>query len=108
MDRLKDLVRQAKSIAYSDIENKVREATSNEPWGPSSTLLSELAQATNFQNEVYTEMVTMLWKRLLHEGQPRHTLKVRNDKTRSTESSRAMSCSPLLLRGMNSPCLISQ
>jgi len=75
MDRLKDLVRQAKSIAYSDIENKVREATSNEPWGPSSTLLSELAQATNFQNEVYTEMVTMLWKRLLHEGQPRHTLK---------------------------------
>jgi len=33
-------------LNYSDAEAKVREATSNDPWGPSSQLMSELAEYT--------------------------------------------------------------
>lgn len=31
---------------YSDTQAKVREATSNDPWGPSGTQMNELAQMT--------------------------------------------------------------
>jgi len=31
---------------YSDIQAKVRNATSNDPWGPSGTLMDEIARAT--------------------------------------------------------------
>ncbi len=31
---------------YTDAEVKVRESTSNDPWGPSSSLLAELAEYT--------------------------------------------------------------
>jgi len=33
-------------LNYSDAEAKVREATSNDPWGPSSALMSELSEYT--------------------------------------------------------------
>jgi hypothetical protein len=29
---------------YSDVQAKVREATSNDPWGPSGTQMNEIAQ----------------------------------------------------------------
>lgn len=31
---------------FSDAQIKVREATSNDPWGPSGTLMNEIAQLT--------------------------------------------------------------
>jgi epsin len=31
---------------YSDMQIKVREATSNDPWGPSGTIMNEIAQST--------------------------------------------------------------
>jgi ENTH domain len=31
---------------YSDIQAKVRDATSNDPWGPSGTQMNEIAQLT--------------------------------------------------------------
>ena len=31
---------------YSEAEIKVREATSNDPWGPSSSLMTEIADLT--------------------------------------------------------------
>ena len=31
---------------YSDVQAKVREATSNDPWGPSGTQMNEIAQMT--------------------------------------------------------------
>nr|CAD7586097.1 unnamed protein product [Timema genevievae] len=42
------LRRNIKNLAhnYSDAQVKVREATSNDPWGPSSTLMSEIADLT--------------------------------------------------------------
>lgn len=31
---------------YTEMESKVREATNNEPWGSSSSLMQEIANAT--------------------------------------------------------------
>ena len=31
---------------YTDIQCKVREATCNEPWGPATTVMTEIADAT--------------------------------------------------------------
>ena len=31
---------------YTDTEVKVREATSNDPWGPASTLMAEISELT--------------------------------------------------------------
>ena len=42
----KGIIRTAKNYTkgYSDVQAKVREATSNDPWGPSGTQMNELAQ----------------------------------------------------------------
>lgn len=32
---------------YTEMESKVREATNNEPWGASSTLMQEIANGTH-------------------------------------------------------------
>ena len=42
----KGIIRTAKNYTkgYSDVQAKVRDATSNDPWGPSGTQMNELAQ----------------------------------------------------------------
>ncbi|GFO38142.1 epsin-2-like [Plakobranchus ocellatus] len=52
---------------YSDAQVKVREATSNDPWGPSSTLMSEIADLT-YNVVAFTEIMQMVWKRLNDDG----------------------------------------
>ncbi|XP_040186658.1 epsin-3 [Rana temporaria] len=69
--------RQVKNIVhnYTDAEVKVREATSNDPWGPSATLMSEIAQMT-YSAEVYQEVMMMVWRRLNDNGKNwRHVYK---------------------------------
>ncbi|XP_077315042.1 epsin-3 [Lithobates pipiens] len=69
--------RQVKNIVhnYSDAEVKVREATSNDPWGPSATLMSEIAQMT-YSAEIYPEVMMMVWRRLNDNGKNwRHVYK---------------------------------
>jgi hypothetical protein len=51
---------------YTDVEIKVREATSDEAWGPHGTLMQEIAQYT-LTYEHYTEVMGMLWKRMFQE-----------------------------------------
>ncbi|CAG8601167.1 8853_t:CDS:10 [Paraglomus brasilianum] len=60
---------------YSEIQAKVREATSNDPWGPSGTLMDEIGQATyNHQN--FLEIMEILDKRLNDHGKNwRHVFK---------------------------------
>lgn len=54
---------------------KVREATSNDPWGPSSTLMSEVADLT-YNVVAFTEIMQMIWKRLNDHGRNwRHVYK---------------------------------
>lgn len=76
------LRRQVKNVAYnfSDAQVKVREATrylknlltrglnykfyfSNDPWGPTTALMSEIADLTHNPMS-FTEIMSMLWKRL--------------------------------------------
>ena len=67
---LKNVVRN-----YSDCQVKVREATSNDPWGPSSTLMSEIADLT-YNVVAFTEIMQMVWKRLNDHGKNwRHVYK---------------------------------
>ncbi|XP_055982993.1 epsin-3 [Sorex fumeus] len=71
------LRRQVKNLVhnYSEAEIKVREATSNDPWGPPSSLMSEIADLT-FNTVAFAEVMGMLWRRLNDSGKNwRHVYK---------------------------------
>uniref|UniRef100_A0A2I3HKK0 ENTH domain-containing protein n=1 Tax=Nomascus leucogenys TaxID=61853 RepID=A0A2I3HKK0_NOMLE len=60
---------------YSEAEIKVRKATSNDPWGPPSSLMSEIADLT-FNTVAFTEVMGMLWWRINDSGKNwRHVYK---------------------------------
>ncbi|KAJ7021366.1 epsin domain-containing protein [Mycena alexandri] len=60
---------------YSDTQAKVRDATSNDPWGPSGTQMNEIAQMTYNQGD-FVEIMEMLDKRLNDKGKNwRHVFK---------------------------------
>ncbi|KAF8736955.1 hypothetical protein AX14_013688 [Amanita brunnescens Koide BX004] len=60
---------------YSDTQAKVRDATSNDPWGPSGTQMNEIAQLTYNQTD-FVEIMEMLDKRLNDKGKNwRHVFK---------------------------------
>ncbi|XP_007102391.2 ENTH domain-containing protein 1 [Physeter macrocephalus] len=69
--------RQVKNFVknYSDAEIKVREATSNDPWGPSSSLMLDISDLT-FNTVSLSEIMSMLWQRLNDHGKNwRHVYK---------------------------------
>ncbi|PCH34631.1 ENTH-domain-containing protein [Wolfiporia cocos MD-104 SS10] len=73
----KGVMRVAKNYTkgYSDVQAKVRDATSNDPWGPSGTQMNELAQLSYNQND-FIEIMEMLDKRLNDKGKNwRHVFK---------------------------------
>ncbi|KAM8702960.1 hypothetical protein ACLKA7_005323 [Drosophila subpalustris] len=82
---------------YTEIEGKVREATNDDPWGPTGPLMQELAHST-FSYETFPEVMSMLWKRMLQDNKTnwRRTYKsllllnylVRNGSERVVTSSR--------------------
>lgn len=54
---------------------KVREATSNDPWGPSATIMAEIADLT-YNVVAFSEIMQMIWKRLNDHGKNwRHVYK---------------------------------
>eukprot|EP00123_Amoebidium_parasiticum_P015392 comp22945_c0_seq1/m.36381 comp22945_c0_seq1/g.36381 ORF comp22945_c0_seq1/g.36381 comp22945_c0_seq1/m.36381 type:complete len:534 (-) comp22945_c0_seq1:461-2062(-) len=60
---------------YTDIERKVRKATSNKPYAAAGTLLAEIAEATN-NSQLYPQVMNMIWKRLNETGKYwRHVFK---------------------------------
>ncbi|XP_002961559.2 clathrin interactor EPSIN 1 [Selaginella moellendorffii] len=74
---VRDLRREVnkKVLKVPEIEQKVLDATSNEPWGPHGTAMSEIAQATRNFND-YQMIMTILWKRLADTGRNwRHVYK---------------------------------
>ncbi|GAA6009647.1 hypothetical protein JCM10207_004140 [Rhodosporidiobolus poonsookiae] len=72
----KSIARSTKNLwSFSDCEARVRDATSNEPHGPSVAQMSELAQ-WSFNQQDSVEIVTMLDKRLNDKGKSwRHVYK---------------------------------
>ncbi|XP_077195553.1 ENTH domain-containing protein 1 isoform X2 [Paroedura picta] len=60
---------------YSEAEIKVREATSNDPWGPSSSLMLEISDLT-YNRVSFSEIMSMIWHRLNDHGKNwRHVYK---------------------------------
>ncbi|EGG12568.1 uncharacterized protein MELLADRAFT_70380 [Melampsora larici-populina 98AG31] len=61
---IKSYYNQAKAVVlnYTEMEAKVREATNDDPWGASSTVMQEIAQGTfNFQQ--FNEIMPTIYKR---------------------------------------------
>lgn len=52
---------------YTEMEAKVREATNNEPWGASSTLMQEIANATH-SYQLLNEIMPMIYKRFTEKA----------------------------------------
>ncbi|KAI1078904.1 ENTH-domain-containing protein [Whalleya microplaca] len=72
------VMRSVKNVTkgYSTCQVKVREATSNDPWGPTGTQMSEIAQLTYNSSTEFYDIVDMLDKRLNDKGKNwRHVLK---------------------------------
>jgi len=72
------VIRSVKNVTkgYSGVQVKVREATSNDPWGPTGTQMSEIAQLTYNSSTEFYDIVDMLDKRLNDKGKNwRHVLK---------------------------------
>ncbi|KAI0983993.1 hypothetical protein GJ496_004026 [Pomphorhynchus laevis] len=60
---------------YSEAARKAREATSNDPWGPSTTLMQEVADLT-YDMIAYSDIMPIIWKRLNDHGKNwRHVYK---------------------------------
>ncbi|KAG1746036.1 uncharacterized protein EDB91DRAFT_1268988 [Suillus paluster] len=65
---IKSMYNQAKNVVLnvSEMESKVRDATNDEPWGASSTLMQEIAQGTfNFQN--FNEIMPCIYARFMEK-----------------------------------------
>lgn len=74
---VRDLKREVnkKVLKVPGIEQKVLDATSNEPWGPHGTLLADIAQATRNPHE-YQMIMSVVWKRINDTGKNwRHVYK---------------------------------
>ncbi|XP_038883619.1 clathrin interactor EPSIN 2-like [Benincasa hispida] len=74
---VRDLKREVNKtvLKIPKIEQKVLDATSNEPWGPHGSLLADIAQATRNYHE-YQMIMGILWKRINDTGKNwRHVYK---------------------------------
>ncbi|KAL7853464.1 hypothetical protein AOLI_G00203080 [Acnodon oligacanthus] len=69
MWKVRELMDKATNVVmnYSEIESKVREATNDDPWGPSGQLMGEIAKST-FMYEQFPEVMNMLWTRMLKDN----------------------------------------
>ncbi|KAI9790562.1 MAG: Epsin-3, clathrin recruitment and traffic between the Golgi and endosome [Piccolia ochrophora] len=52
---------------YTEMEAKVREATNNEPWGASSTIMQEIANGT-YNYSLLNEIMPMIYKRFTEKA----------------------------------------
>lgn len=59
---------------FTDAEVKVREATSNDPWGPSNSQMADIADLTHDETAL-NEIMQMIWKRLNDGKNWRHVYK---------------------------------
>lgn len=65
----KKYFRKAQNVVYNytDMESKVREATNNEPWGASSTLMEQIAQGT-YNIREREEILGMIFRRFTEKS----------------------------------------
>lgn len=67
--KVREMVDKATNLVmnYTETEAKVREATNDDPWGPSGAQMQEIASFT-FTYEQFPEVMGMLWKRMLQDS----------------------------------------
>eukprot|EP00842_Homolaphlyctis_polyrhiza_P003700 jgi/Hompol1/4330/HPOL_003620-RA len=73
----KALVRKVKNVTrgYSDLQIKVRQATCNDPWGPSGSLMAEISEYSHNQRD-FVDIMEIIDKRLNDSGKNwRHVFK---------------------------------
>jgi epsin len=65
---IKSMYNQAKNVVLnvSEMEAKVREATNDDPWGASSTLMQEIAQGT-FHFQYFNEIMPSVYSRFMEK-----------------------------------------
>lgn len=76
MTTVRKLFREAKNKwnEYSEVQVMVRSATSNDPWGPESSLMAKIARESESPAN-YHMMFTTLWKRVTDYQHLKHVLK---------------------------------
>jgi len=76
MDKVRLIHRKLKNAfkQFDDAEIRVREATSNDPWGASSDLMQQIADDCNHPLR-YQSTLSMIWKRLSDYRHYRHIVK---------------------------------
>ncbi|KAK4979530.1 hypothetical protein LTR28_004132, partial [Elasticomyces elasticus] len=64
------VLRSVKNVTkgYSTVQRKVRDATSNDAWGPTGTDMAEIAKITYNSSADFYEVMDMLDKRLNDKG----------------------------------------
>jgi len=64
--KVREMVDKATNLVmnYTETEAKVREATNDDPWGPSGAQMQEISSFT-YTYELFPEALGMLWKRML-------------------------------------------
>ena len=69
MWKVREMVDKATNLVmnYTETEAKVRDATNDDPWGPSGNQMQEVASYT-FTYEQFPEVMGMLWKRMLQDS----------------------------------------
>ncbi|KAK6396243.1 hypothetical protein LTR65_009325 [Meristemomyces frigidus] len=75
---MSSVIRSVKNVTkgYSSVQVKVRNATSNDPWGPVGTDMADIAKITYNSSTDFYEVMDMLDKRLNDKGKNwRHVLK---------------------------------
>ncbi|KAK3676034.1 hypothetical protein LTR78_004226 [Recurvomyces mirabilis] len=75
---MSSVIRSVKNVTkgYSSVQVKVRNATSNDPWGPTGTDMADIARITYNSSTDFYEVMDMLDKRLNDKGKNwRHVLK---------------------------------
>lgn len=75
---MSSVIRSVKNVTkgYSSVQVKVRNATSNDPWGPTGTDMADIAKITYNSSTDFYEVMDMLDKRLNDKGKNwRHVLK---------------------------------
>ncbi|KAI9007398.1 hypothetical protein BC832DRAFT_555308 [Gaertneriomyces semiglobifer] len=67
--KVKSMVNQVKNAVYNytEYEVKVRDATNNEPWGASSTLMQDIAAATHHYVH-FPEVMDTIYRRFIEKG----------------------------------------
>lgn len=69
MSKVRELADKVTNVvmSYTEVEAKVREATNDDPWGPTGAVMQEISQFT-FTYEHFPEAIGMLWKRMLTDS----------------------------------------